>query len=138
MTDIDIAHEIPLAAQRPPVISTGVIGWLRANLFNSVFNTILTIIAVYLLAITVPPMIRWALIDAVWNAPNGQACRGAGACWAFIGEKWRFILFGRYPYAEQWRPALVVVLFIGMILASCDRRMWGRRLLLLWPVGSPS
>jgi len=40
MTDIDIAHEIPLAAQRPPVISTGVIGWLRANLFNSVFNTI--------------------------------------------------------------------------------------------------
>jgi len=39
--------------------------------------------------------------------------------------------------AEQWRPALVVVLFIGMILASCDRRMWGRRLLLLWPAGLP-
>src|SRR5258707_5193950 len=142
MTDIHIAHQIPLAAQRPPVISTaligpptGVIGWLRANLFNSFFNPTLTIIAVYLLATPVPPMIRWALIDAVWNAPNGQACRGAGACWAFIGEKWRFILFGRYPYAEQWRPALVVVLFIGMILASCDRRMWGRRLLLLWPAG---
>jgi general L-amino acid transport system permease protein len=80
-------------------------------------------------------MIRWALIDAIWSAPNGQACRGAGACWAFIHEKLRFILFGRYPYAEQWRPALVVVLFIGLILASCDRRMWGRRLLLLWPAG---
>ena len=135
MADIDIAQEIPLAAQRPPVISTGVIGWLRANLFNSVFNTILTIVAVCFLAVTVPPMIRWALIDAIWSAPNGQACRGAGACWAFIHEKLRFILFGRYPYAEQWRPALVVVLFIGLILASCDRRMWGRRLLLLWPAG---
>jgi general L-amino acid transport system permease protein len=136
----EIVHDIPLPAQRPPAVSTGVIGWLRANLFNSVFNTILTLIAVYFLAITVPPMIRWAFIDAVWNAPNGQACRGAGgqevgACWAFIGEKLRFILFGRFPYTEQWRPLLVVVLFIGLVLASCDPRMWGRRLLLLWPAG---
>src|ERR1700682_5072408 len=120
MTDIDIAHEIPLAAQRPPVISTGVIGWLRANLFNSVFNTILTIIAVYLLAITVPPMIRWALIDAVWNAPNGQACRGAGACWAFIGEKWRFILFGFFPVAEMWRPIAVLAIFLFLIVSPFD------------------
>ncbi len=58
-----------------------------------------------------------------------------GACWAFIGEKLRFILFGRYPYAEQWRPLFAVAIFIGLILASCDRRMWGRRLTLLWPSG---
>ena len=128
VADIDIAQQIPLAAQRPPVVASGVIGWLRANLFNSVFNTILTIVAVYFLVVTVPPMIRWALIDAIWSAPNGQACRGAGACWAFIHEKLRFILFGRFPYDEQWRPLLVIVLFIGLILASCDRRMWGRRL----------
>src|SRR5438552_16551414 len=106
MADIDIAEEIPLPAQqRPPVVTSGVLGWLRANLFNSVFNTILTILAVYLLAMTVPPLLRWVLIDAVWSAPSGQACRAAmgheeGACWAFIGEKLRFILFGRYPYAE--------------------------------------
>ena len=136
----EIVHDIPLPAQRPPVISTGIIGWLRANLFNSVFNTILTLIAVYFLAVTVPPLIRWAFIDAVWNAANGQACRGpggqeVGACWAFIGEKLRFILFGRFPYTEQWRPLLVVALFVGLILASCDRRLWGRRLLLLWPAG---
>jgi general L-amino acid transport system permease protein len=141
VADIDIAQEIPLPAQqRPPAISTGIIGWLKANLFNSVFNTILTILAVYLLVVTVPPLIRWAFIDAVWSAPNGQACRAAngqevGACWAFIGEKLRFILFGRYPYAEQWRPLFVVAIFIGLILASCDRRMWGRRLMLLWPAG---
>jgi general L-amino acid transport system permease protein len=140
MADIDIAEQIPLPAQqRPPVVTSGIIGWLRANLFNSVFNTILTILAVYLLVLTVPPLIRWAVIDAIWNAPNGQACRPggqeAGACWAFIGEKWRFILFGRFPYAEQWRPLFVVVIFIGLILASCDRRLWGRRLMLLWPAG---
>ncbi len=122
----DIAHDLPAPAERPPIASTGVIGWLRANLFNSVFNSILTLVALYFLAVTIPPMIGWSLVDAVWSAPNGQACRGEGACWAFIGEKFRFILFGVYPYAEQWRPLFVVAIFVGMILASCDRRLWGR------------
>src|SRR5437868_8136317 len=136
MADVDIAEEIPLPAQqRPPVVTSGVIGWRRANLFNSVFNTILTILAVYLLVLTVPPLIRWAFIDAVWDAPYGQACGSEGACWAFIGEKWRFIFFGRFPYDAQWRPLFVVVIIIGLILASCDRRLWGRRLMLLWPAG---
>lgn len=136
MADIDIAEEIPLPAQqRPPVVTSGVIGWLRANLFNSIFNTILTLVAVYLLVSTLPQLIRWMFIDAIWSAPNGQACHGDGACWAFIGEKWRYIFFGRFPYEEQWRPLFVIVIFIGLILASCDRRLWGRRLLLLWPGG---
>src|SRR5437870_5298275 len=131
----EIAHDLPMPMQRPPVASTGMLGWLRANLFNSVFNTILTIVAVYLLAMTVPALLRWALIDAIWSAPNGQACRGEGACWAFIGAKLRFILFGRYPYAEQWRPLIAVLIIVGMIVASCDHRLWGQRLMLLWPAG---
>src|SRR5881398_190496 len=28
-----------------------------------------------------------------------------------------------------------MVIIIGLILASCDRRLWGRRLILLWPAG---
>jgi hypothetical protein len=101
---------------------------------------ILTLVALYLLAVAIPPVIRWAFVDAIWTAPSGQACRSAmgeadGACWAFIGEKLRFILFGRFPYAEQWRPFLVVLIFVALILLSCDRRLWGRRLPLLWLVG---
>src|SRR5437763_12176536 len=105
----DITHELQVPVPHPPVASSGVLGWLRANLFNSVFNTILTLLAVYFLVVTVPPLLRWTVIGAVWSAPNGQACRGAGgqelgACWAFIGEKMRVIFFGRYPYEGQWRP----------------------------------
>jgi general L-amino acid transport system permease protein len=132
MTDIDISQELPIPVERPPQRTYGVVDWLRANLFGSVFNTILTLIALYFLAVVIPPLVRWAFVDAVWSAPNGQACRGAGACWAFIGEKLRFILFGRFPYDQQWRPLGVVVIFVAMILASCDRRLWGRRLMLLW------
>src|SRR5919201_715008 len=115
MADIDIVEELPLPAQqRPPVVTSGVIGWLRANLFNSWFNTFLTLLAVYFLVSTLPPLIRWMFIDAIWSAPSGQACHGAqgqegGACWAFIGEKWRYIFFGRFPYQEQWRPLFVIV-----------------------------
>jgi general L-amino acid transport system permease protein len=136
----DIAQDLPLPAQRPPRSATGVGGWLIANLFSSVFNTILTLLAVGFLTLTIPPLLRWGFVDAIWSAPSGQACRGpdgqeAGACWAFIAEKIRFILFGRFPFDEHWRPLLVVVVFIGMILASCDRRLWGRPLVGLWLAG---
>src|SRR6516225_1255775 len=135
MTDVDMSQELPIPVERPPQRTHGVVDWLRANLFGSVFNTILTLVAAYILAVSIPPVIRWGLVDAIWSAPNGQACRGAGACWAFIGEKLRFILFGTFPYEQQWRPLAVVVIFVAMILASCDRRLWGRRLMLLWLAG---
>jgi general L-amino acid transport system permease protein len=131
----DITQDLPVAIEGPPPHSSGVFGWLRANLFNSVFNSILTLLCAALLAFAIPPVIRWALIDAIWSAPNGQACHGAGACWAFIGEKFRFILFGFFPVAETWRPIAVVVVFLLMILAACDRRLRGRRLAIGWIVG---
>src|SRR5215469_16163194 len=135
MTDVDVTQELPLPVERPRPVTSGPIDWLRANLFNSIPNTILTLAALYLLAVTIPPGIRWAFIDAIWSAPNSRACQSGGACWAFIAEKGRFILFGRYPYEEHWRPLFVVVIFVAMILASCDRRLWGRRLTILWMAG---
>jgi general L-amino acid transport system permease protein len=131
----DTARALTPADDRPPRASRGPFAWLRANLFNSVPNTILTLGAVWFLAVTVPPLIRWGLIDAIWHADSGRACRGDGACWAFVGEKLRFILFGRFPYEEQWRPLVVIAVFVALILASCDRRLWGRRLAVLWLAG---
>src|SRR5215467_114332 len=118
MADVDVSQELRLPVERPRPVTAGPIAWLRANLFNSIPNTILTLAALYLLAVTIPPVFRWALIDAIWRADSGRACRGDGACWAFIGEKLRFILFGRFPYQEQWRPLFAVVIFIAVILAS--------------------
>jgi general L-amino acid transport system permease protein len=114
----DVTQELPIVVEPPPPATAGPLGWLRANLFSNVFNTILTMLAAALLAVAIPPIIRWALFDAIWTAPNSRACRGAGACWAFIHEKLRFILFGTYPYEEHWRPLLAVLIFIALILAS--------------------
>ncbi len=130
----DLARDIPIAVPAPPR-STGVLGWLRANLFDGMTSTIATMLCAALIVVMVWPVLRWGLIDAIWSAPNGQACHGAGACWAFIGAKARFILFGFFPVDETWRPVVAVAVFLAMILAACRRQLWGRPLAILWLVG---
>ena len=49
-----------------------------------------------------------------------------------IADKYRFILFGRYPYEQQWRPAICIALFIGLFTVSAMRRFWRRELALIW------
>jgi general L-amino acid transport system permease protein len=120
---------------KPPVTSVGVIGWVRANLFNNIFNSILTLIVLYVMWQVVPPFIRWAFIDSQWFS-TGEACRGTdGACWSVIPANIRFILFGFFPYDMQWRPLLAMVLLVGLLFYSRDRRHWKKSLLYAWIVG---
>jgi general L-amino acid transport system permease protein len=49
-----------------------------------------------------------------------------------VTEKHRFILFGTYPFEEQWRPALAILIFIGLFVASAMRRFWRKELILIW------
>jgi general L-amino acid transport system permease protein len=136
MAELTQGQIAPPEVARPPAASLGVVGWARANLFSSWGNTILTLVALLAIAWYLPPFLKWAFLDAHWAAATGRDCKvSEGACWAFIGEKWRFILFGRFPYAEHWRPAIVCIVFVGLFLASCDRRLWGRRLFVLWFAG---
>lgn len=82
----------------------------------------------------------WAVVDAVVFVPgttieDTAPCRaeGAGACWAIVREKHRFILFGLYPYSEQWRPTCAIALIIAMFAASTNPRWWGRPIFVVWP-----
>ena len=72
----DATQDLPLPAERPPTPSAGVVSWLRANLFNGVGNTLLTLAAAWFLVMTIPRLVRWAVVDAVWHADSGRACRG--------------------------------------------------------------
>jgi general L-amino acid transport system permease protein len=106
---------------------------VRINLFNSTFNTALTLACAAVLAATLPTLVRWALIDAVWTSADGEECRHAlGACWAIIGEKYRLILFGTFPYQEHWRGALVIAIVVLLSIFSAFRRFWSARLFLIW------
>lgn len=120
---------------RPPVTSIGVIGWVRQNLFSNPFNALLTLSIAYCLYKTVPAFIKWAFINAVWWS-SGQACnQAAGACWSVVTKNLRFILFGFYPYGQQWRPVLSIGLLATLVFYSSFRRNWNKGLLIVWPVG---
>jgi len=120
---------------KPPVISVGAVGWIRGNLFNGVFNSILTILALYLLWATVPPLLRWAFLDSVWHT-TGAACRDAGgACWSVITQNIRFIIFGFFPQDLQWRPLVAMVILVGLLGYSQDRKHWKRHLAYGWIIG---
>jgi general L-amino acid transport system permease protein len=130
--------EIVVPSQRPPVMSTGIFGWLRANLFSTWYNALLTILIVYFLARIIPPIIEWAFINAHWGRQPSDVCRGeglSGACWPLIADKWRLMIFGLYPYAEQWRPALAVALCVALLVFSGLRRFWNRKLFVVWAIG---
>jgi len=112
--------------------------WLRANLFSSVPSALATLATAWFALKMLPPFVDWAFVDAVWRAADSQACRlakGEGACWAFIAEKHRFILFGTYPFEQHWRPAGAIALLLTLYLLSAWRRCWQPWLALLWLCG---
>jgi general L-amino acid transport system permease protein len=125
----------PVEDIKPPVTQVGVIGWMRTNLFNGWFNSLLTIIAIYCLWVIVPPLIRWAFIDSLWLSTGAECQQSDGACWSIIPANIRFITFGFFPYDQQWRPLLAMVLLIGLLFYSRNRKHWKKSLLYAWLVG---
>ena len=123
----------PIAPRPAPVNTEGLLAWIRINLFSNASTSLVTLVVGGILAYFLPQLISWALLRATW-APDFAACRveGAGACWGVVTEKYRFIVFGRYPFEEQWRPLVATGLMLALLAASCTRAFWKPWLLLLW------
>lgn len=112
--------------------------WMRVNLFSTPGNTVLTLLLLALLAWLVPKAGGWLLWDAVWGKQPVAACdavRGQGACWSVVWEKFRFMLFGVYPFGEQWRPGVAIVVLTALLVVSAIRWFWNRWLVLIWVAG---
>ena len=90
------------------------------------------------LAWLLPGAMNWLVFDAVWGRAPASACdavRGQGACWAVVWEKFRVMMFGTYPYEEQWRSGLAIIVLCALLLLSTVRRLWNLWLLAIWTVG---
>jgi len=108
----------PRPSAPPPPSTVGVAGWLRANLFSSVPNAVLTVLGAYILYVFFEAVISWALVNAVWEAPNRRACLDAvgrsGACWPGVIAWIPNLIYGLYPKDQVWRidlGALILVLW---------------------------
>jgi general L-amino acid transport system permease protein len=129
------AVAIELVAQRPPPVrTTGAVAWLRRNLFADWKSAATTAVFALIALRYLPGLAGWALGHAVFgaNLAGCNAAREAGACWGVVAEKGRFIVLGRYPYAEQWRSELATALLVALLIMSCTRRFWRSWLGTVW------
>jgi general L-amino acid transport system permease protein len=115
------------------IASSRILPGLRTGLFGTRANTLITLAVLFVLSQVVPPFLRWAILDANFSG-RADACDRNGACWAFVTAKLRFILFAFYPPDLQWRPTLAMLLLGVVLAASALPRLWGRPLLLAWPL----
>ena len=104
-----------------PISTTGVIGWMRQNLFSSIGNTVLTVIGILIAYSLIAPLIQFAFIDAVWTGENREACLPqegghSGACWAYVEAYFPQFIYGRYPTEEVWRVNVVYFLFAALLI----------------------
>ncbi|WP_424942358.1 amino acid ABC transporter permease [Aliiroseovarius crassostreae] len=131
MSDMSYVRSDMLPERAPPASSVGVIGWMRANLFSSVLNSILSILSLVFVIWIIAAFLGWA-IAPTWSGTSVNHCReltGGGhvACWGVIRERWIQLLFGFYPPAEYWRPilafALLFVAVTPVLFNMISRRM---------------
>jgi general L-amino acid transport system permease protein len=125
-----MAADVAAQVMRPPRPSVGAVGWLRANLFSSWSNTLLTVLGLWLIYSVVTGVLDWAVVSAVWTGEDGRACsvQGAGACWPFITAKFGQFMYGRYPDAERWRVDLTYSLalagLVPLMMPSIPGKKW--------------
>ncbi len=111
----------------PPATTTGAIGWLRENLFSSPLNTALTLAALYLIYLVVPPVVDWALLSANFQSgTSNKDCVGDGACWTMIRARFGQFIYFRYPVEERWRVDATFLLLFGAIVWLLIERTPGK------------
>src|SRR5712671_5293345 len=110
----------------PPAASVGALGWIRVNLFPSVGSGVLTVLISLSLIWIALPLIDFLIVDAVWTGSDRDACLATaerpvvGACWAYIGDRFAYVIYGSYPIAGRWR----VDIFFAMLAFGTAWLLW--------------
>jgi len=131
-------QQADLVPQRPaPVISTGLIGWLRANLFSSWLNGVVTLVVLYVIWVAASSLVDWAFINGQLAGDDRFACTGEGACWAWLDQRIQQFLYGFYPDGQTWRVDLAFVLLAPALAPWLFDRVPGARYLRWFSLAYP-
>ncbi len=102
----------PAAQSAPPSFAAGRSGparaahWVRKNLFSSLFNSLLTVVAVAFLYFALRGIVRWVFFTANWTP---------------VTSNFKLFFTGQYPLEQLWRVGLIVWMVAFLFGAS-----WGR------------
>ena len=111
----------------PPLSDNSALGWARRNLFATVKDTVITLIAIVAIVSFIRSVIDFLLINAVWTGDGRTACATVaqggtlpdgwhGACWAYVDAWFTQFMVGSYPRDQLWRPILVALMFVGLLV----------------------
>lgn len=124
MTDVSYVRTEMLPEKEPPLGQTGILKWLRENMFSNIPNSILSLAAIFFIYQLLAGILPW-VFQGSWNSNSLSECREAiaaihgehaeAACWAVIRERFNQLLFGFYPQELYWRPILAIILMLGAI-----------------------
>lgn len=114
---VAFVRETQIPPAPPPTSETGVVKWLRENLFSNAANSALTIVALAVIYMVLQNTLPW-ILNGVWTTNSLAECREvlqgkAGACFSVLTERWNQLLYGfKYPTDAYWRPNLALVLLL--------------------------
>ena len=116
-------------ARKPPVATTGILGWLRINLFSNWVNSLITLFVLYILIQFIPWILNWTIFAADFKYNfngeeiiNREMCsrvldpENGGACWAIIYVRFYQFMYGFYPREEVWRVNLSSIMLAVAIV----------------------
>ncbi len=98
----------PSPGRKAPITEVGVLGWLRANLFSSIGNTILTLFSLAIIYYVVAGLGRWVFLEAFWTP-------------VWVNAK--LFATGVYPGENLFQPAIVLVVI--SLLFGLSAGQWG-------------
>ncbi|WP_281645358.1 amino acid ABC transporter permease [Parendozoicomonas sp. Alg238-R29] len=124
-----IINENTIPARPAPASSRGIIGWLRANLFSTPANSVMSLAGLAFLAWAIPPLFQWVVLEADFIGTNKDACTSEGACWVFVSARFQQFMYGFYPDVELWRVniffAEMTAVLVWVLWDKMPKRNWG-------------
>ena len=122
-------------SRKPPVATTGILGWLRINLFSNWINSLVSLFVLYILIQFIPWILNWTIFaaDFKYNFNGAEITdrtmcsrvldpENGGACWAIIYVRFYQFMYGFYPRDEVWRVNLsYIMLAVAVVPLLFDK-----------------
>jgi len=103
-----VTTAIQTKGKSKPPEPPGPLTWVRKNLFNNWYNSILTIVSITLIAVVLFSLFRWIFFVADWRPVTTSPL---------------LYLVGQYPRDQLWRLGLMLI--IMSLLFGASWRKWG-------------
>ena len=91
---------------------------LNKNINSNNFNAFLTLLTLFIIIKSIPPLLNWFILDANFLGNSKDDCTGDGACWVFIKVWFNRFMYGLYPDAEQWRINTAFLILFAVVGVS--------------------